>query len=118
MNTEYEYYTVNNYDFVKIDGNLYLIDTGAPSMLSHAIVINGKKFNSQNFSWLNKLKEMIGFNVELIGKDILDVFGIIEVNKINHTVIFGKTSINPSNHIKISYNLMLQVEFNGYNVIT
>ena len=115
----YELKNIDGYNLVLIDGRLFLIDTGAPSILTNSVVINGISFNEISFNEINNqralssLKNTFNTDVELIGVDILRSLGTITVNKINNTVTFGNSSITPIHSLKINSDLTGEVVFNG-----
>ena len=109
----YDLKQIKGYDLVVIDGRTFLIDTGSPSFIIEPVTINGVVcYGQKNQRVLQNLSDTFGFNVEIIGYDIISRFRILTVNKFSKFVEFGEPNINLEYSIPMK-NYMVDVVFNG-----
>lgn len=109
----------NDYPLVKIDGNIFLLDTGAPSISMgslNSIVINEKKFNlRQAFFNLSTAEMLASFGQKIagiIGIDIIRTLGSLEVDLLNNSVIFGHITKEKTNVTSINNNMVAEININ------
>ena len=120
-------YNLINYDgypLIEIDGGIYLIDTGAPSMCfsnKKTVNINGNIFNLNPAFGVRILTESEMFKTfgrvidGFIGIDIIRKFQIIEIDKINNKVSFGVSHKPRTNETKMS-NFQVKLKVNNFIV--
>lgn len=118
---KYELLNYNGYPLVKINEHLFLIDSGCPlSILFNKVNVSINDVDCNNYFMLaaahlssHDMINAFGQSIDgFIGCNILKKFGVLEIDLLNNTVIFGSSN-KPKNNLGKLNNFKTNVILNG-----